>query len=83
MLTFCSTKFKVTFPMFDKVKTKGPDASPVYKLLATGFGAPEWNFHKYLVGKDGRVQRAFPSKVTPQSDELRKAIEAALAAPAT
>jgi glutathione peroxidase len=80
--TFCSTKFKVTFPLFEKVVTKGPSPSPVYAFLANGFGRPEWNFHKYVVGKDGLVKRAFPSKVTPESDELRKAIDEALAAPA-
>jgi glutathione peroxidase len=80
--TFCSTKFKVTFPLFEKVVTKGPSPSPVYAFLAKGFGRPEWNFHKYVVGKDGLVKKAFPSKVTPESDELRKAIDEALAAPA-
>ncbi len=79
--TFCSTKFKVTFPLFEKVVTKGPSPSPVYAFLAKGFGRPEWNFHKYVVGKDGLVKKAFPSKVTPESDELRKAIDEALAAP--
>lgn len=78
--TFCTTKFHVTFPMFEKVKTKGDGASPVYAFLAKGFGAPEWNFHKYVVGKDGQVKKAFPSKVKPDSDELRKAIDDALAA---
>ena len=47
----------------------------MYGFLARGFGAPQWNFHKYLVGKDGLVKKAFPSKVTPQSDELRKSID--------
>ncbi len=79
--TFCSTKFKVTFPMFEKVVTKGADVSPIYGFLAKGFGAPEWNFHKYVVGKDGLVKKAFPSKVKPESEELRKAIDEALAAP--
>lgn len=78
--TFCSTKFKVSFPMFEKVVTKGSEASPLYTFLAKGNGSPEWNFHKYLVGKDGAVLKAFPSKVRPESDELRKAIDEALAA---
>ena len=76
---FCTSKFKVTFPMFEKVVTKGAVAAPLYAFLANGFGAPEWNFHKYVVGKDGLVKKAFPSKVTPESTELRKAIEDALA----
>lgn len=77
---FCSVKFGVTFPLFAKVKTKGDGQSDVYKFLAAKHGEPKWNFHKYLVGKDGQVINAFPSKVTPESDELRSAIKAALGA---
>jgi glutathione peroxidase len=76
--TFCSTRYKVTFPMFEKVKTKGEGQSPVYTFLASKHGEPKWNFHKYLVGKDGKVIAAFPSKVKPESDELRTAIDTAL-----
>jgi glutathione peroxidase len=75
---FCSTKFHVTFPMFEKVHTKGPEQAPVYALLAKKDGEPKWNFHKYLIGKDGQVIAAFPSKVTPESAELRGAIDKAL-----
>ena len=75
---FCSLKYKVTFPMFAKVKTKGEGKSPVYQFLTANHGEPKWNFHKYLVGKDGKVIAAFPSKVKPESDELRAAIDAAL-----
>jgi glutathione peroxidase len=76
--TFCDTKYKVSFPMFQKVKTKGEGQSPVYTFLAAKHGEPKWNFHKYLVGKDGQVIAAFPSKVKPDSPELRTAIESAL-----
>ena len=75
---FCSAKFGVTFPMFAKVKTKGEGQSDVYKFVATKHGEPKWNFHKYLIGKDGKVLEAFPSRVTPESIELRGAIDAAL-----
>ena len=75
---FCSTKFEVEFPLFEKVKTQGPGKSPVYEFLAAEHGEPQWNFHKYLVGRDGRVLRAFPSSVKPASKELRAAIEDAL-----
>ena len=75
---FCSVKFGVSFPLFAKVKTKGEGQSDIYKFLAAKHGEPKWNFHKYLVGKDGHVVAAFPSKVTPESDELRGAIDAAL-----
>ncbi|MBM3462113.1 MAG: glutathione peroxidase [Armatimonadetes bacterium] len=78
--TFCSTKFHVTFPMFGKVEVKpGAGQSPVYKFLTEGGKVPNWNFCKYLVGADGRVIEFFPSAVKPESPELRKAIDAALA----
>jgi glutathione peroxidase len=74
---FCSTKFHVTFPMFSKVKTKGDGASSVYRFLAP-LGEPKWNFHKYLIGKNGVAKAAFPSKVAPNDPTLHAAIEAAL-----
>jgi glutathione peroxidase len=77
--TFCTAKFHVTFPMFEKVKTKGDGQSPVYAFLTARHGEPQWNFHKYVVGKDGQVRAAFPSAVTPESAELKAAIDAALA----
>lgn len=77
--SFCSTRFNVTFPMFAKVQTKGAGQSPVYKFLSAQHGEPQWNFHKYLVGKDGRVRKAFSSRVSPASQELRDAIDTALA----
>jgi glutathione peroxidase len=64
--------------MFEKVKTKGDGQSPVYAFLTASNGEPKWNFHKYLVGKDGQVIHNFPSKVTPDSPELKAAIDAAL-----
>jgi len=65
--------------MFAKVKTKGEGQSPVYRFLAARNGAPKWNFHKYVVGRDGQVRAAFPSAVKPDSAELKQAIDAALA----
>ncbi len=75
---FCETRFKVTFPMLEKVKTKGEGQSPIYEFLARKHGAPKWNFHKYVVGKDGQVRAAFPSSVTPESTELKSALDKAL-----
>lgn len=75
---FCSTKFNVSFPMFEKLDVKGPKQAPIYTFLTAKHGEPAWNFHKYLVGKDGQVLAAFKSGVTPESAELRGAIEAAL-----
>jgi glutathione peroxidase len=75
---FCDRKYQVKFPLFEKVKTKGADKSPVYAFLTEKFGEPKWNFHKYLVGKDGQVIKSFGSGVTPDSKELHDAIDAAL-----
>ena len=78
--TFCKKNYGVTFPMFSKVVTKaGPDQSPVYTFLGREGHLPAWNFSKYLVGKDGKVLAFYPSKVTPDSKELRDQIESALA----
>lgn len=77
--TFCERNYGVTFPMFSKLVTaRGPGQSPVYAFLTKDNPAPDWNFCKYLVGKDGKVIAFFPSKVTPESKELREAIEKAL-----
>ncbi len=80
--SFCTAKYSVSFPMFAKVVTKsGAEQSPVYSELESATGKlPNWNFCKYLIGKDGQVIAFYPSKVTPSDAELRKAIEAALAA---
>jgi glutathione peroxidase len=75
---FCSTKYDVTFPMFAKVKVKGPERAPLYATLGDAAGAPKWNFHKFLVGKDGRVLQAFQSGTEPDDDDLIEAIERAL-----
>ena len=68
----------MTFPMFARVRTKGEGQSPVYELLTAKQGEPQWNFHKYVVGNDGQARDAFASAVTPDSKELKNAIEAAL-----
>ncbi len=78
IMTFCTGKYNVTFPMFEKVVTKGPGQSPVYQFLTTGFPAPTWNFCKYLIDPNGKVLKEFPSKVKPQDKELTDAIDAAL-----
>jgi glutathione peroxidase len=78
--TFCKKNYGVTFPVFSKLVTKaGPEQSPLYGYLGQSGSLPAWNFGKYLLGKDGKVVKYFPSKVTPESPELREAIEAALA----
>ncbi len=79
--SFCETSFGVSFPMTAKEHVIGANAHPLYKWIAGELGedqAPRWNFHKYLISKDGELLGAFPSKVTPQSPELVKAVEEAL-----
>ena len=79
---FCSSKYAVTFPMFDKIHVKGSSQHPLYAAL-TGQDSPapgevKWNFGKFLVGRDGRILQRFDSKVKPESPELTEAIEKAL-----
>jgi glutathione peroxidase len=75
---FCTSKFNVTFPLFEKVITKGDGQSPVYQFLTTGFPAPTWNFCKYLVDSTGKVLKEYPSQVKPDDKVLTDAITAAL-----
>lgn len=81
---FCSENYNVTFPLMDKIHVKGPQQHPLYARL-TGKGAEfpgdvQWNFGKFLIGKDGKVLKRFEPKVTPDSKEVTGAIEEALAA---
>ena len=81
---FCSSKFNVTFPLFEKLEVNGEKRHPLYVALA-GKESPfpgdiKWNFNKFLIGKDGKILKRCDSKVTPESEELTKAIEDALAA---
>jgi glutathione peroxidase len=81
---FCSSKYNVTFPLFDKIDVNGANRHPLYTSLA-GKESPfagdiKWNFSKFLVGRDGTILKRFESPVKPDSAELTQAIEAALAA---
>ena len=81
---FCTLTYGVKFPMFEKVHVVGAEATPLYQRLTAATGvAPGWNFHKYLVGRDGKVIAQFASKVTPDDPQLTAAIDKALAAAAT
>lgn len=80
---FCSTKYKVTFPLMDKVKVLGSERHPLYVRL-TGKDAEfpgdiKWNFGKFLIAKDGTVLKRFEPQTKPDSDDVSKAVEAALA----
>ncbi|WP_119422368.1 glutathione peroxidase [Desertibaculum subflavum] len=78
---FCEVNFDVDFPLTAKQKVVGGEAHPFYRWIAAEFGegaAPRWNFHKYLIDASGQMVGAYPSRVAPESEEMRKAIEAAL-----
>ena len=73
---FCTLTYGVKFPMFQKVQVTGAEATPLYQRLAAATGvAPGWNFHKYLLSRDGRVVAQFPSKIKPDDPALVAAIE--------
>ena len=77
--TFCRLTYKVQFPMFEKVTVKKGDAHPFFDQLASEAGTyPTWNFHKYLIGRDGKVIREFSPGTQPYDDGLVAEIEAAL-----
>ncbi len=78
---FCTLTYGVKFPMFEKVHVKGPETTPLYRELAKATGvAPGWNFHKYLIARDGRVVANFSSKIKPDDPRLVAAIERELKA---
>ncbi len=80
---FCTLTYGVRFPMFERVHVVGPEATPLYRQLAEATGqAPGWNFHKYLIGRDGRVLGQWGSRTRPDDPQIVAAIERALAAPA-
>ena len=84
---FCKKNYGVTFPLMAKSSVKGDDQSPIFKFL-TGDANPAlsgeigWNFEKFLISRDGKLVARFKSGVTPDSDELQKAVQAELAKPA-
>lgn len=78
---FCTSRYGVTFPMTAKQTVIGGNAHPLYRWIAEQLGedaAPKWNFHKYLIGRDGELAGAWPSRVDPMSRDIVAAVEAAL-----
>ncbi len=79
---FCSSKFGVTFKLFDKIKVLGDERSPLYDRLinnnVTENGDVKWNFEKFIISKDGKIVARFRTKVEPASDEVISAIEGEL-----
>ena len=77
---FCRLTYGVKFPMFEKVTVKEGDAHPFFNELAAAAGTyPTWNFHKYLVGRDGRLIAEFSPRTQPYDAALVSSIEGALA----
>ena len=81
---FCSTKYSVTFPLFDKIEVNGPGRHALYVALA-GPGSPfpgdiKWNFGKFLISRDGKILKRFEPRTVPDAPEVTEAIETALAA---
>ena len=77
---FCEDQFAVRFPMFMKTPVTGAKAHPFYADLARLSGStPKWNFHKYLIGRDGRTVKAYTSFTTPEDGALLRDIRAELA----
>ena len=81
---FCDTSYHVTFPMTDKVEISAPARRhPFYQWVADELGdsaLPRWNFHKYLIGKDGALIGAYGSKTAPLAPDMLDAIKDALTA---
>ena len=74
-------QYGVTFPIAAKAVVKGPNAHPFYKWAAEARpkDVPRWNFHKYLVGRDGYIADVFPESVEPTDTRVKTAIARALA----
>lgn len=81
---FCTSRYEVSFPMFSKLDVNGPGRHPLYQWLTAeptspdGAGDVQWNFAKFLVGKDGAVLARFAPTTTPTSEKVVAAVEAAL-----
>jgi glutathione peroxidase len=76
---FCRLTYKVKFPMFEKVTVKKGKAHPFFEQLAAFSGTyPTWNFHKFLIGRDGKLITQFSPRTQPDSKDVVSQIEAAL-----
>lgn len=71
ILEFCQLNYGVSFPMFSKVKVRGKNKAPLYEYLIeeTGGKKIEWNFTKFLIDKEGNINKRFASKITPEMIE--------------
>lgn len=84
--TFCSATYGVTFPLYEKIDVNGAQRHPLYQELTTHAdedgiaGDIQWNFEKFLIGKDGSVLARFRPRITPEDPAVVAAVEAALSA---
>ncbi len=75
---FCETNFGITFPMTEKISVIGANSHPFYKWARNNFGIgaiPKWNFHKIIIGKNGKIVDTFSSITKPSSKKFLKTIE--------
>lgn len=79
--SFCESMYGVTFPLLEKQDVNGPDRSPLYQVLVGEGPDIQWNFEKFLVGRDGAVVGRFSPMIRPDDADLAAAIEAALWSP--
>lgn len=78
---FCENTFGVKFPMFSKTVVLGPSAHPLFQQLAQRTSErPGWNFHKYLIARDGQAVQSFPSAMAPDHPAIMREIEKLLSA---
>ena len=76
---FCRLTYKIKFPMLEKTVVKKGKAHPLFDQLAAASGTyPRWNFHKFLIGRDGRLIAEFSPRTQPYDEKVITAIEAAL-----
>ena len=79
--SFCSTNYGVTFPMMSKISVKGKNMYPLYQFLTQKSkngvedSKVKWNFQKYLIGRDGKLEKVIDPKTLPSSDEVKQWIE--------
>lgn len=71
---FCSSKFKITFPMFSKISVQGKTTHPLYAYLTKHKGSVSWNFNKFLVNKAGKVVTKFDSSDEPMGKKIVSAV---------
>ena len=79
--TFCTATYNVKFPMFSKISVKGDDIAPLYKWLLAQSNSTtdvDWNFAKFLVGRDGTTVKRYGSRVKPDDAKVVADLEAAL-----